>query len=115
VLEACRDVTGSEAELAWLSPETIEECGISGWTQLPIWTPPTGDLAALHDGDVSAALAAGLTCRPITDTVADTRAWIQREGMPATGSARTGALGLTDEDERRLLEAGRAAAPDGGA
>jgi nucleoside-diphosphate-sugar epimerase len=103
VLTACREVTGSDAELVWLPPETIAACGISGWTQLPIWTPPTGELAALHDGDVGGALAAGLSCRPIVETVADTWAWVRREGMPPAGSGRTGRLGITSEEEAALL------------
>jgi nucleoside-diphosphate-sugar epimerase len=105
VLDGCREVTGSDAELVWLTPEVVEQCGISGWTQLPIWTPPTGELAALHDGDVSRALATGLRCRPVAETVADTWAWIQREGMPPAGNGRTGTLGITPEEEQRLLTA----------
>ena len=36
----------------------------------------------MHDGDVSAAYAAGLDCRPVHDTVADTWDWLQAEGWP---------------------------------
>jgi nucleoside-diphosphate-sugar epimerase len=107
VLEACREVTGSDAELVWVSPETIADCGISGWTELPIWTPPTGELAALHDGDVAAALAAGLSCRPVGETVADTWAWVRAEGMPPAGNGRTGALGITAQQEAALLARAR--------
>ncbi len=64
LLTACRTATGSAAELVWTSPEAIEAAGIAGWTQLPIWVPPTGELAGLHAGDVSAAIALGLQCRP---------------------------------------------------
>jgi 2'-hydroxyisoflavone reductase len=105
LLEHCVAVTGSDAELVWRDPEQIASAGVSGWTDLPIWVPPTGELAALHDCDVSAARAAGLTCRPMEATVADTWAWLQREGMPTPPSARAGELGLTDEQEARLLAA----------
>lgn len=106
LLEACRVATGSAAELVWCDPQVVEDAGISGWTQLPIWTPPTGELAALHDADVRRAVAAGLRCRPVEETVADTWAWLQREGMPTPPSARAGALGITAEQEQRLLAAG---------
>lgn len=104
LLDACRTATGSEAELAWLTPEEIEAAGVAPWTEIPIWTPPTGELAALHDGDVSAAYAAGLTCRPMTETVADTWAWIEREGMPSEVMQRSG-TGLTEDSEARLWAA----------
>ncbi|MGN6250597.1 MAG: NAD-dependent epimerase/dehydratase family protein [Marmoricola sp.] len=106
LLEACRQVTGGGATLAWRSPEAVAACGVEGWTQLPIWTPPTGELAALHDGDVSAALAAGLVCRPVEETVADTWAWLRAEGYPEPVSDRAGRLGTTADQEACLLAAG---------
>jgi nucleoside-diphosphate-sugar epimerase len=105
LLEECVSVTGSGAELVWVTPEAVEAAGLSGWTDLPIWVPPTGELAALHDCDVSAAHAAGLRCRPMDVTVADTWAWLQREGTPTPPSARAGELGLSPEEEQRLLGA----------
>jgi 2'-hydroxyisoflavone reductase len=90
VLDACNDVTGAQADLVWLTPETVEAAGVEPWTELPIWLPPTGEYAGLHDCDVSAALAAGLSCRPIEQTVADTWAWLQREGLPERPKGRVG-------------------------
>jgi 2'-hydroxyisoflavone reductase len=106
LLDACVAVTGSDAELAWVSPEAVEAAEVNGWTDLPIWVPPTGELAGLHDADVSAAHEAGLHCRPMPETVADTWAWLQREGTPTAPTNRAGRLGLTPEQERRLLAAG---------
>jgi len=103
LLDACLRVTGSDAELVWLTPEQIESAGVSGWTHFPVWAPPTGELAGLHDGDTSAAHAAGLVCRPMEETVADTWAWLQREGVPTRTTGRAGEIGLTAEQERRLL------------
>jgi hypothetical protein len=67
--------------------------------------PPTGELAGLHDCDVSAAHEAGLRCRPMEETVADTWAWLRREGTPTPPTGRAGSIGLTAEQERRLLGA----------
>ncbi|MET3961204.1 2'-hydroxyisoflavone reductase [Marmoricola sp. OAE513] len=103
LLEECVAVAGSAAELVWRSPEQIEAAGVSGWTELPIWAPPTGELAPLHDADVSAALAAGLSTRPVAETVRDTWAWLQREGWPTTPSGRAGVLGTSPEKEAALL------------
>ena len=100
LLEAARDVTGSRASLVWVTPEVIEEAGIQPWTELPIWLPPGGESAGLHDGDVSAAYAAGLTCRPVGQTVADTWRWLREEGYPPPGRIEHG---LSPEVERRVL------------
>jgi 2'-hydroxyisoflavone reductase len=100
LLEAASEVTGSRASLVWVTPEVIEEAGIQPWTELPIWLPPDGESAGFHDGDVSAAYAAGLTCRPVGQTVADTWRWLREEGYPPPGRIKHG---LSPEVERRVL------------
>jgi len=100
LLDAAISVTGSSARLVWASPEVIEAAGIEAWTELPIWMPPTGEGVGLHDGNVAAAYAAGLACRPAAETVAATWRWIQAEGYPP---ARPG-TGLDPERERQVLD-----------
>ena len=90
LLDEVRTVTGSDAELVWLDPAAVEAAGVQPWTELPIWVPPTGELAGLHALDTSAARAAGLHCRPMPETVADTWAWLQREGLPERPTNRGG-------------------------
>lgn len=103
LLAACLAVTGSGAELVPVSPEQVEAAGVSGWTDLPIWVPPTGELAALHDADTGRAAAAGLTCRPVHETVADTWAWMEREPTPPYPAGRGGRPGLDPDQEEALL------------
>jgi hypothetical protein len=50
---------------------------------------------------VSAALAAGLSCRPVEETIADTWAWIRAEGYPEGDIARM--HGLDPDKERDVL------------
>ncbi len=102
LIDAAAAVTGGRAELVWVSPETVEEAGVAPWTELPIWLPVEGELGALHDGDVGAAVAAGLTCRPVADTVADTWAWMRAEARPPADPARAGAA-LDADGRARLL------------
>jgi 2'-hydroxyisoflavone reductase len=102
LLEAGREVTGGQASLIWVSPEVIAAAGIEPWTELPVWAPPDGEYAGLHNADVSAAYAAGLTCRPVAQTVADTWRWLQAEGYPAVRPGRP-AHGLDPERERQVL------------
>jgi 2'-hydroxyisoflavone reductase len=102
LLEAGREVTGGKASLVWVPPEVIEAAGIEPWTELPVWVPPDGEYAGLHDSDVTAAYAAGLSCRPVTETVADTWRWLQAEGYPAARPGRP-THGLDPERERQVL------------
>jgi nucleoside-diphosphate-sugar epimerase len=114
LLERAVAVVGGSAELVWVPPSAIEQAGIAPWTELPIWLPPEGELAGLHDGDVSAAYAHGLRCRPVADTIAATWSWLQAEGDPATLS--DGTVGLSPEREAGVLatiQAAAAAAPEG--
>ena len=99
----CVEVTGGRAELVWVTPEQVAAAGLTGWTDLPIWVPPTGELAALHDSDTSAAAAAGLTVRSARDTVADTWTWLRDlDGEPWQIPDR-GVTGLTPEQRAALL------------
>jgi 2'-hydroxyisoflavone reductase len=107
LLEAAREATGSAARLVWAAPEVIEAAGIEPWTELPVWLPPDSEAAGLHSGDVSRAYATGLRCRPVSETVADTWAWLQAEGDPAMAPGRP-APGLDPERERDVLASLRA-------
>lgn len=93
---------GSPAELVWLDPAEIEQADIEPWTELPIWLPPDGPAEFLHDGDVSSALASGLTTRSVLETVRDTWRWMQDEGAPEPASARP-RHGLDPEREAEVL------------
>ncbi len=104
VLGACVSATASGAELVWLDPEVVARAGVEPWTELPIWVPPTGELAALHSSDVSRAHAAGYRARPATETVADTWAWMRREGVPDPATTRAG-TGMDGAAEERLWAA----------
>jgi 2'-hydroxyisoflavone reductase len=101
LLGAAVSVTGSSARLVWTAPEVIEAAGIEAWTELPIWLPPTGEAAGMHDGNVAAAYAAGLACRPVAETIEATWQWIQAEGYPPP---RPG-TGLDPAKERQVLDA----------
>jgi hypothetical protein len=102
LLDAARTVTRSDADLVWADPATVEAAGVEPWTELPIWVPPTGELAGLHALDTAAAATAGLRCRSMPETVADTWAWLQREGLPERPSNRAGSP-MDAAAEARLL------------
>jgi nucleoside-diphosphate-sugar epimerase len=83
VLEAAIDVTGSDAELVWVDQDSIKSCGIDRWQSLPGWVPPEPDLAGLIWTNTARAENAGLICRPVLETVADTWEWVVARGGSA--------------------------------
>lgn len=112
LLDACVATVGGTAELRWTEPEVILEAGIEPWTQLPVWVPPGSDMHdALHSADVSRALATGLRCRPVEETVADTWRWLQDIGRTAPMRPDRSAKGLDPEVEAKVL-AGLGGVPD---
>jgi hypothetical protein len=60
--------------------------------------------------DTTHAEAAGLTCRPLRDIVADTWGWLRAGGQPVAAGRRA-LHGLTPEREAALLAEWDAAAP----
>jgi nucleoside-diphosphate-sugar epimerase len=104
LLDSCVEATGADARLRWADPEVIVAAGIEPWTELPVWMPPGELHEALHGGDVSRALAAGLRCRPVAETVADTWAWLR--ALPrAPRRADRPRVGLDAEREAAVLRA----------
>ncbi|MEW2573381.1 NAD-dependent epimerase/dehydratase family protein [Streptomyces sp. NPDC047070] len=104
LLDACARVTGGRAELRWTGPEVILAAGVEPWTQLPVWVPPDSELhAMLHRVDVSKAVRAGLRCRPVSETVADTWSWLQGIGGVPPQRPDRPAVGLDPAVEEKLL------------
>lgn len=102
LLQACVEATGSDAELVWVSEQDLEAAGAEPWTHLPCWVPEHGEFAGFLEVDTTRAARAGLVCRPVTETVADTWAWMQREPLPAQRPDRD-VHGLPEALERDLL------------
>jgi nucleoside-diphosphate-sugar epimerase len=110
LLEAGAAVTGGAATLTWVPPAVVAAHGIEPWIELPIWLPPDHEYRAMHDANVDKVHAAGLVTRPVTETVADTWAWLQAlDGAPPR---RTDIPphGLDPERERQALLAMRTGA-----
>lgn len=105
LLNACVQVTGSDARLCWVDQQTLAEAGVQPWTELPIWVPEHGDFAGFLEVAGERARATGLVSRPVLDTVADTWAWLQRDGPPPQRDDRP-THGLSTTVETELLASG---------
>lgn len=94
LLETCRDVAGTDAEIAWVPDEFLVEQGVGEWMELPLWIADPA-MSAADEAIIDRALAAGLRFRPLVDTI---RATLD-EAQP------TAAAGLSAEREAELLAA----------
>ncbi|MCX5557117.1 NAD-dependent epimerase/dehydratase family protein [Streptomyces sp. NBC_00038] len=104
LLDACVQVTGGEGDLRWTEASVILGAGVEPWGQLPVWVPGGSELHdALHGADVSRAIGAGLRCRPVSETVADTWSWLQSLGGVAPQRADRPAVGLDPATEAKVL------------
>lgn len=99
-LRTAQRTLGNTQSLQWLDEAFLLAHEVKPWTDLPLWLPKAS--AGLHRTDISRALAAGLTCRPMTQTIADTAAW-------AVAEADKPGIGLSASREAELLQAWRLA------
>jgi 2'-hydroxyisoflavone reductase len=101
LLALARAVTGGGAELRWVAPELIEARVEEPWEALPLWPIPS--LPGLYGMSAQRAARAGLTPRPLRETVADTWAWLAAGGELDPWRSELRATGLSPEAERELL------------
>jgi 2'-hydroxyisoflavone reductase len=98
MLRACADVTGSGAEFVWVPDDWLAAQGVRQWSEMPLWRTFPG----VWQVDSGAAMATGLSCRPLAATVADTWAWLQDSGGELDDE-RAGEIGMSRERERQIL------------
>lgn len=110
LLDECRAVTGSDAHFTWVSEPFLLEAGVGPWMELPLWIPDQSDadMVGFSDVDVGKAIGAGLTFRPLAETIRDTLAW---DATRPFGVERRAGLG--PEREKEVLRAWHARADEG--
>lgn len=94
LLEECQSVTGrDDLRLLWVDEKFLLQREVYP----PLWTP--AEEAGAHAVDCGKALRAGLTFRPLADTIRDTLAWKNGGELIA---------GLKPEQEKQLIQQWRA-------
>ncbi|USO00412.1 MAG: NAD-dependent epimerase/dehydratase family protein [Phycisphaeraceae bacterium] len=109
LLDACKQTTFSKANFTWVDADFLENHDIHGWVQMPVWLPPTGETEGFHKTHLDRAIAAGLTTRPVTETIRDTLAWFDKwrnEAKDTRGyeyKPGENAPGVSSEQEAKVL------------
>ena len=74
LLERAREAIGADANVVWVDDQRVLDAEVQPWTELPLWLPGA-EYAGMARADIGRALDAGLTFRPLEETVVDTLAW----------------------------------------
>ncbi len=111
LLRESQRASGKKSSVTWVPADFLEAQKVSAWGDLPAWIPARGDYAGFGRTSVSKARAAGLTYRPLRETVRDTLAWWR--SLPEERRAKPKA-GLSAQREAEVLAAWHAQEKRGG-
>ena len=101
MLEECRMVTKSDANFTWVSDRFLMKENVVPWTEMPLWLPEEDapHMKGFMSVDCSKAVAAGLTLRPLSETIEDTFTWHKTHSSNTRLQA-----GIKPEEEQQLLQ-----------
>jgi hypothetical protein len=100
VLEACAQAAGVRPDWRWIDMSTLQARGLQPWSDLPLALPDDAGHAGFMRTDARRARSAGLSTRPLDQTVADTLAWWRTLPPQAQVFDRAG---LSPDRERGVL------------
>lgn len=103
LLAESRRVSGSETTITWVTDAFLEQQQIGEWVELPLWIPEK-EGPGVGDVNCARAIAAGLTFRPLAETIRATLDWLATRPADYAWKA-----GLTAERETEALAAWHAA------
>ncbi|MCA8960965.1 MAG: epimerase [Planctomycetes bacterium] len=99
-LDACREVSGAEAEFAWIDDDALVAGDAKPMTEVPFWLPGSHPRSAwVFRIDAARARGAGLRYRTIEETIGATLAWLDTRAPDRVWKA-----GLSAEREAVLLQ-----------
>lgn len=99
VINVSRDISGSQIHIHWAPNDFLEQHKVEPWSDLPVWFPDTPENIGFSRVSVSKAVAAGLTFRPLAETVRDTLDWAATRPLDYQWNA-----GLDPEREVGLIK-----------
>jgi 2'-hydroxyisoflavone reductase len=80
LLDKCRAVSRSNADFTWVDDEFLKQAGLMAM-DLPLWAPKAAN-EMLNTTANDRATAAGLSFRPVIETIADVLSWEQDNPQP---------------------------------
>lgn len=101
MLDGTNAAVGGKAELVWVPEDVLEQAGVQGWSELPMWLPAKGDMAGFGTTSNAKAVAAGLVFRGIEETARDVLAWLAT--LPEAERAKVADSGLARDKEQAVL------------
>lgn len=97
LLVACREASVSDASFVWVDESFLLREGLAPWKDLPLWVPTTDPaFAGFYNINTNKALKAGLSFRPLSQTVSDILDWLKTR--PGTPKLKAG-VDIADETE----------------
>jgi 2'-hydroxyisoflavone reductase len=98
VIETCRHAASHPSSVIWVPEAFLVRQEVGPWMELPLWLQEAD--RGLMAVKVNKAVQAGLTFRPLADTVRDTLVWAQTRLTDHQWRA-----GISPEKERQVLDA----------
>jgi len=103
LLETSKIASDSHAHFVWVEDQFLIDSAVQPWSEVPLWIPESDpDAAGFFAFDCRKAIAAGLTFRPLEETIRVTLEWETTRSTTHEWRA-----GLRPEREKELLEAWR--------
>jgi 2'-hydroxyisoflavone reductase len=99
---AALETLQSDANVVWVDERFLEENGLTGWVDLPLWLGPSHGMPGLMNANIDRAVAEGLSMRPLAETIRDTRAW---STTVVSHNAPNSESGISRQRERDILAA----------
>lgn len=96
MLDVCKTIADGDARFSWIGETYLLEKGVQAWGELPLWIPEADN--GIFEVRNDKAIAAGLTFRPLADTVRDTLQWDRTRWQCEPLTA-----GLSRDREQQLL------------
>ncbi len=99
VLSQIAEVSNSEAEFVWVEESSIVAAGVAPWSDIPLMAPSLPEFRYFLSIGTEKAKLAGLTCRPLRETITPLLKWDRaRQDVPLK-------CGMTRDQEAELLKA----------
>lgn len=98
ILTCKKLVSPENTKLCWIEESVLQENHVQPWVELPFWLPDSLNMNGMMCANSDKAIEAGLSFRPMTETIMDTLKWSLHE--------RNGKweAGLESEKEIRVLK-----------